>query len=125
MKRLDSSQIIILALLGVGSFLPTLLAAILVHAYRASLYLGRWPYYGHPDPKDLPAGFHPPSQILAFLIPAATWGMSALLPGCLILKRVRRRQWLNAALGVVMLVWTASCIVAAVDPGGIIEWILD
>jgi hypothetical protein len=42
-----------------------------------------------------------------------------------IFRRVRRAWWLCAALGVVMLVWIASFVVAALNPGGVIEWIVD
>ena len=124
-KRCDPAKIAILTFLGVGAFPLVLLAGVFTHAYRASLYLGRWPYYGHPDPKDLLAGFHPPSQLLAYLIPVAALVLSAIVPGLVIFRRVRRRWWLYVAVGVVMLIWIASFVIAFLNPGGVIEWILD
>jgi hypothetical protein len=124
-KRCDPAKIAILAFLGVGAFPLVLLAMVFTHAYRASLYLGHWPFYGHPDPKDLPAGFHPSSQLVAYLVPVAAWVLSAIVPGHVIFWRVRRTLWLIAAIGVVMLIWIASCVIASLNPGGVIEWIID
>ena len=124
-KPQDPAKTAILAFLGVGAFPLVALAAVFTHAYRASLYLGRWPYYGHPDPKDLPAGFHPPSWPLAYLIPALVLLLSTIVPGHVIFRRVRRRWWLCAAVGVVGFVWIASFVVGRLDPGNVIEWIID
>jgi hypothetical protein len=124
-KRYDPAKIAILTFLGVGAFPVVLLATVFTHAYRAALYLGRWPYYGHPDPKDLPAGFHPPSQLLAYLVPVLALALSTIVPGHVIFRRVRRTRWLYAAISVVMLVWITSFVIASLDPGGVIEWIVD
>jgi hypothetical protein len=42
--------------------LSALPVAIVANAYTfavaVAVHLGRWPYYGHPDPKDLPESFN-------------------------------------------------------------------
>lgn len=99
--------------------------AALIHAWRASLFLGYWPYYGHPDPKDLPEHFHPTTEFLEHLIP---WGFFGLiLVGLLYLihRFHRLEQKLLLSTLAIPAGWFAGFVLLRFDPGGVVEWIID
>jgi hypothetical protein len=95
----------------------------------ARLYLGHWPSYGDPDPKDLPTAFEP--------LYGLVWGgfgvllalASAVLPiGVIVLAvlaiRGGSRQYVPVlALGLAP--WVVVVWFFLADPGGFIEWLAD
>jgi hypothetical protein len=102
-----------------------LLASAYTFAFRAALYLGHWPYYAHPDPKDLPARFHPQSEILEFLIPT----IISVIITCKVWRLViRLAPWprpVPYALTALLVLWLLPIVLAMLDPLGVFEWIVD
>jgi hypothetical protein len=106
--------------------LPSIwLASLYTEAIRAALYLGHRPYFGHPDPKDLPDNFHPHTKPLGFLIPAAVFVTLTALTTFLLLRFPgwRGRLWL--AVLVVPSFWALYSFLLCLDPAGVFEWICD
>ena len=96
--------------------------AMLVHAVRASRFLGRWPSYAQPDPKDMP-----PFLLNEDLETAV--GYAFVLCGTGVLLYVTRelrpvRRLIVSTIGIVFL-WAAAWLLAWFDPGGVVEWYVD
>lgn len=108
--------------LGVAALPLAILSVVYVFAFRASLFLGRWPYYGHPDPKDLPDNFHPSTEWLALAGPVATFAIQ-LLVARLALGRRRWRLLIAAAL--IPATWLLCYVLTQTDPGGVFDWFFD
>jgi hypothetical protein len=97
-------------------------AAMVTHAIRASRFLGRWPSYGQPDPKDLPP-FLLNERLEAFVgYGLVICGTGALTYATRRLRPVRRL--IISAIGVVLL-WAVAWVLAWLDPGGVVEWYVD
>lgn len=93
--------------------------AMLVHAIRASRFLGRWPSYAQPDPKDLPP-FLLNEQIEACVGYALVFcGAGALTYVTHSLKPARRL--IVSTIGIVLL-WALAWVLAWLDPGGVVDW---
>jgi hypothetical protein len=73
-------------ILLVGSVPAVLWAASYVSAVRASRFLGHWPAYGHPDPKDLPPGFWANGSLLEYALPLLVATILAGVPTLLVLR---------------------------------------
>src|SRR5690606_36140810 len=68
-RRASLAELVTLLLLAVSALPLTWLSSLYFFAVRAAFYLGHWPYYGHPDPKDLPP--HLPCEWLGYAGPLA------------------------------------------------------
>jgi hypothetical protein len=115
----------LILLIGALSALPWIwLAYIYTFACRAAVFLGRWPYYAHPDPKDLPDRFHQ-SDFLDIVIPTI---VSVILT-CVLTLLVRRLvPWPRAvanALVILLALWLFAVAFIAIDPGGVLVWFAD
>jgi len=100
-------------------------ASIYLHAWRASQFLGHWPSYGNPDPKELPAGFGSSTVWMEYTLP---WAVGLLLLLLWIAAIYRVNQWQQGQWSIVHLT-TASFvglfIMAWLDPGGVMNWFMD
>lgn len=94
-------------------------------AWRARLYLGRWPYYGNPDPKALPEHFLPQTEIYEYIIPLAASIILISIVTSLISKIANYRIRMLAASIVSIAGWATAFGLMLVDPGGFFEWIMD
>ncbi len=99
--------------------------AILTYAWRASMFLGHWPSYGHPVPKDLPYEFALTNAWLDWCVPIVglvltTGGMAWLL------RRITNYK-VRMLCGSALLFggWAAGIALLWCDPGGVQEWICD
>ncbi len=111
-------------LLGAFAALPSiLLASLYTIAFRATLFLGHWPYYGHPDSKDLPDRFHPCSEFLEFLIPVMTSVSLTCLVGFAV-RSTRPCQQFYCAIGAALVIGIGSIILLFLDPAGVL-WVVD
>jgi hypothetical protein len=92
------------------------------HAVRASQFLGRWPTYGRPDPKDLP-GF-----LLDERAEIAIGYAIAIVVAAGSTFFARRLPWLPrllAGVAGILCLWMVAFLLAQVDPGGVVEWYVD
>ncbi|MFY9823450.1 MAG: hypothetical protein WAM82_18865 [Thermoanaerobaculia bacterium] len=97
----------------------------LVAALRARLYLGFWPSYDRPDPKQIPLDAGPLPEWVepaaALLVLAALAGVSMIVMA----RRVPKRWWLWTAVAVWLLAWGCAYGILRWDPWGFIDWALD
>jgi hypothetical protein len=99
--------------------------SILTFAWRASLYLGYWPRYSHPDPKDLPEHFQPSTEFMDYLIP---WGVLILIMVAMVILIHRFNNPMRKLLFSIKIMafsWFLCIIFFIIDPGGAVEWFLD
>ena len=90
---------------------------------RAYLAIGRWPYYGHPDPKDLGFDIH---HTLIWLGMLSTYFSPALLPPALVLHWSLARPKERAAGCLLFAATYAAFWTGAFDPSGRFgEWFAD
>ncbi len=102
-----------------------LLASLYTFAFRAALFLGHWPYYGHPNPKDLPDHFNWQTEFLDFLIPTS---VSVALTFLFVTQVMRFATWprrLEFAVLTATLLWLFASLVLVGDPAGVMNWIWD
>lgn len=95
------------------------------YAWRARLYLGHWPYYGHPDPKGLPEHFLPQTEVYEQIIP---WGISLVLVLAITVLISKLKDYKTRMVVGVFLVaagWVTAFGLMFLDPGGFMEWFLD
>jgi hypothetical protein len=115
----------LIAYLAFPSALPlAFLVLVYTTAARAAIYLGHWPTYGHPDPKDLPEHFRPP-EFLKWLIPL---GSIPLVVGLIVLvvKQLVPLRWrLAISLWILVGLWAWSIVLLFLDPAGVLEWLVD
>jgi hypothetical protein len=96
--------------------------AILVHALRASQFLGRWPRYDQPDPKALPPNLQTETlEAVAGVLAVVLFVTLAVI----ILRRVRWSIRVSATAGLVPICWSFWFLLARWDPLGIVEWYFD
>ena len=104
-----------------------LLAWLYAFALRVAFFVGHWPFYNHPDPKDLPDRFHPHSELLEFAIPVLI--SSAATSFLLIVMRsaqsARRPPGISFALAMAFAVASCAIIVLVLDPAGVLKWLVD
>jgi hypothetical protein len=116
---------VVLSIAAVAA-LPFLgLASLYTFAFRAALFLGHWPHFNNPDPKDLPAHFHLQTEFLEFLIPtiasiAVTW--------LFVVQTMRFATWprrIEFAAMAAFLLWLFAYVFVIGDPFGVFYWIMD
>lgn len=112
-----------MVLLSVGATFPGAWLGILLHAARVRQLLGRWPSYGQPDPKDLPARlvedhFEPAAFALAVLI-------LVVLGAALLRGESRPGRRVTFALGLASAATMLGLGLLYLDPGGLVEWWAD
>ncbi|MFP5247632.1 MAG: hypothetical protein ACLGH0_13150 [Thermoanaerobaculia bacterium] len=93
-----------------------------LHAIRAWRFLGHWPSYGRPDPKDLP-----PFLLDARIETAAGYAV-AVIAAVATTYATRRWRWqrrLLVAIAGVFALWLATFALWYADPGGVVEWYAD
>ncbi len=112
----------IIALL-LAAFPVFLIVALLGYAFTACVYLGHWPSYSNPDPKQLGWWVHHSALQIGFVgFPVVT-----ILAFCLaIVGRLRSRDF---PIGTVVITAVASIALAVafakIDPGGVMAWFWD
>jgi len=89
------------------------------------MFLGRWPYYGHPDPKDLPSDFGPIPEWFEVVVPLLVLAVLIFVSLNVMVRLVPKRWWLWTATAVWFVAWVGTFGLAAADPGGILEWVFD
>ena len=111
-----------LALLGVAALPLTAASSMYVFAFRAALYLGHWPFYGHPDSKDLPDDFHPATEWLSYAGPLLIFGIQVAVARWVL----GRRRWrLPIAACLLPVTWLLCYLFVVADPAGVLNWIMD
>ena len=97
----------------------------MIFAWRAYHYLGYWPRYGHPDPKDIPVGFAPQTQFLQTGIPVAFVVISTLVLVVLITRRNKFNHWIGVSTLMAFGAFIVAIILFWLDPGAVFCWIAD
>ena len=118
----------LILLIGALAALPWLwLVLLYTFALRAAFFVGHWPYYSHPDPKDLPDRFHPQSEFLEFLIPVivsvAVISLFALVTRSA--RSARQPLGISFAVGMAFILASVPIILLILDPAGVMNWIVD
>jgi hypothetical protein len=100
-----------------------LLLAFFGYVVQARLHLGYWPYYAHPDPKQLGWWIQHSLLQLGFV----GFPVVALVAVVLaIIGRTSSRKFPFWLITATVIMAAASLIVfARVDPGGFVEWFWD
>ena len=100
-----------------------LLTVFFSYVLRARLFLGHWPSYNQPDPKQLGWWIQHSFLQLGFIsFPAVA--LSAVIFA--IVGRFHRRDFpLWTIIAITLLACCVLIAFARVDPGGFIEWVLD
>ena len=110
-------------LLIVSALLPAMWVGMFVHAVRAWRFLGFWPSYDRPDPKDLP-----PWLVADTVEKVAVAGVFVLVAsaGALALRKIGTPQKrVLAAAAICAAAILVTFIVLSADPGGVFEWYVD
>jgi hypothetical protein len=102
-----------------------LIAEMYTFAFRAALFLGHWPTYSNPDPKDLPDHFHPATEFLEFVIPMLVSVAVTYLFFTLVMRFATWPRRLQFGLAAASLLWLFAFILVAGDPFRVLDWILD
>jgi hypothetical protein len=92
---------------------------------RAALFLGHWPYYAHPDPKDLPDRFHPHSEFLQIVIPFLMSVTLTTLFAFLLIRFALPHRRFYYAVGMALALWVISYMLLMLDPAGVLDWYVD
>lgn len=117
--------VIVVTVLAVG-FLPfAWWTSVLIFSVRARQYLGRWPSYDHPDPKQLPEELGSIPAWVEDVVPVLTLAVLIGLALLVMARWVPKRRWLWTAVLVWLVAWGCFYGLAVSDPGGFIEWALD
>ena len=131
-----SSQNLLLALWVVQPVIQAAIATILyrrrlhkefpaffAYVARARLHLGHWPYYTHPDPKQLGWWFPHSLLQLGFV------GFPVVALASMVLAavgRARSREFpIWTIIATVVMASAALIAFARIDPGGFMEWFWD
>ena len=113
-----------LALLAVAAVPLAAYSTLYVFAARVALFQGYWPYYGHPDPKDLPDSFQPSSEWLSVAGPLAIFVLQVAASRRLV-GRLGIGWRLGLAAGLIPTASVMTYVILRLDPGGVIEWVMD
>jgi len=110
---------------GVGLLPFAWWLSVLAYAWRASMFLGHWPYYNNPDPKNLPEHFAPSTAWLDWTVPIA--GLILATAALAFLLRMIPNYKVRMFTGTVLLFggWLTGLALLWLDPGGMFEWICD
>jgi len=126
-KRLTNGILHVAACAAIATaWLPyALWTGCIVYGSRASLYLGYWPRYGHPDPKTLPASFGAFPEATDAV--AATGVLVILVVSSfrLLARYIPRRWWPWTTSTISFVAWSAFLVLANADPWGILDWFID
>jgi hypothetical protein len=100
-----------------------LILSLLGYACQARLHLGHWPYYEHPDPKDLGWWFQHSVLQLGFIgFPLAALGAVCLA----IIGRSQSREFpLWTVIGTAAISTGLLVAYGRLDPGGFVSWFWD
>ena len=96
----------------------------MLFAWRTSIFLGRWPTYGQPDPKSLPDSFDP---MLPFYR-SALWCVVILASTAITLfLHKTKHQELKIPIAALFsfLTFAMFFVLLFLDPRGMFEWIMD
>jgi len=106
-----------------AAFPLLLLFAFSAYVVQARLYLGHWPYYNHPDPKQLGWWIqHNQLQIGFIAFPAVTLAAVVLA----VVGRARSREFPIWTIIATAAVASAALLAfARIDPGGFVDWFWD
>ena len=119
------SLIISGALITFGTLPLTLWFYLWTFALRARLYLGYWPSYSQPDPKDLPLHFHPPTELLHHIIPLGlSIGIILALTSLLRKQSDLKIRMMTASI-LALTGWIVAFGLIFIDPCGFMEWWAD
>ena len=122
----DSWQVWLILLVGAIAALPlTLFGYIHAFAIRAALFLGHWPYFAHPDPKDLPGRFHSQYEFIDLLIPVMVSVSFTSLFASLVCRFARPSRKIPYAIGMTLTFWVLSLFLLILDPTGVVAWYMD
>lgn len=89
------------------------------------MFLGYWPHYDHPDPKNLPENFLPATAWLDWGIPVIGLILGSIGLALLLRKipNYKMRMFVGSAL--LFGGWLAGLILLLLDPADLFEWICD
>lgn len=102
-----------------------LLGWIYTFALRAALFLGHWPSYNNPDPKNLPDEFHPQTEFLMSVIPiVVSVGVTCLFATLMARLAPRSRRIVNSVFAGILFGFLSYMMIGA-DPFGVLNWLMD
>lgn len=108
------------------AWLPTAFWILMVvAAIRVWLWQGFWPYYGDPDPKDVPQYSGPIPEWFEYAVPLSALVALAAISTRAMRHALPKRWWLWASVFLWSLAWAAAYGVIRADPGGILDWFFD
>lgn len=112
-----------LVALFLAAFPLGLLVAFCAYVVRARLYLGYWPHYNHPDPKQLGWWIqHGQLQIGFIGFPVVALAAAVLA----VVGRARSREFPIWTIIATVVVASAALIAfVRIDPGGFMDWFWD
>ena len=116
---------LLLVVAAIGAFPCYALAGLWIFALRVTRFVGHWPSYGYPDPKDVPAHFHPQTELLESLGPAAAYVAVTFL---LVKIAMRFKTWsrrMDFASLATCTLWVLQVVYLLLDPAGLINWWVD
>ncbi len=111
------------ATLTLAAFPLFVLVAFFCYVIEARLYLGHWPSYGNPDPKQLGWWLQHSLLQLGFVgFPV----VALVATGLAVFGRARSREFPFLTIIATIAVASAALIVfARIDPGGFVDWFWD
>jgi hypothetical protein len=116
----------VVLLIGAATALPLMLLAWLyTFALRAALFLGHWPSYNNPDPRNLPDEFHPQTEFLMSVIPIVVSVFMTCLFATLMARLAPRSRRIVDAVFVGIFFGFLSYMMLGADPFGVLNWFLD
>jgi hypothetical protein len=116
----------VVLVLAAAAGLPVMqLAWLYTFALRAALFLGHWPSYNNPDPKDLPDEFHPQTEFLMSVIPiVVSVGVTCLFATVMARLAPPSRRVVDAVFTAIFFGFLSYMVLGA-DPFGFLNWLLD
>ena len=124
-KPKDWQAWVVLVLAAAAGLPLMLLAWLYTFALRAALFLGHWPSYNNPDPKNLPDEFHPQTEFLMSVIPIIVSVGVTCLFATLMSRFAPRSRRIVDALFAGILFWFLSYMMIGADPFGVLNWFMD
>jgi hypothetical protein len=118
-------RILIVVVAVTTSMPPAGLSMLYGIAARTAWALGRWPSYGHPDPKDLPHQLNNAADDFGLLASASVFAVltAAIVFG---LSRLVRPERLPIVSGILVATcWIGGIALLFSDPFGVLDWLLD
>ncbi len=109
----------------IGSLPVAWWAGCVVSAIRAFRFLGYWPSYGQPDPKDLPQTFWSNGEPIEIGVSILIVALLGVVPVLILMRRAKPLLWIPMGLAGLVLLWTIGFVLLSADPWGVVEWIVD